>query len=219
MSADLPTLYSFRRCPYAMRGRMALSVADQSVILREIELRNRPDEIYQASAKGTVPVLVLADGTVIDESLDVMRWALAQNDPEAWLPTNDAEREACEELIARNDGDFKHHLDRYKYATRYDDVDEVEHRSAASEILLDLDARLQKQPFLLGERFTLADAALAPFVRQFAFADRAWFDAQPWPKLRNWLDAFIASPRFQRVMTKFPVWQSSDEPFVLDWNA
>ena len=219
MSAELPTFYSFRRCPYAMRGRMALSVAGQSVILREIELRNRPDEIYQASAKGTVPVLVLTDGTVIDESLDVMRWALSENDPEAWLPTNDAEREACKALIARNDGDFKHHLDRYKYATRYEDVDEVEHRSAASEILLDLDARLQNQPFLMGERFTLADAALAPFVRQFAFADRAWFDAQPWTSLRNWLDAFIASPRFQRIMTKYPVWQSSDEPFVLDWNA
>ena len=219
MSVELPTLYSFRRCPYAMRGRMALSVADQSVVLREIELRNRPDEIYRASAKGTVPVLVLADGTVIDESLDVMRWALGENDPEAWLPANDVEREACEELIARNDGDFKHHLDRYKYATRYDDVDEVEHRSAASEILHDLNVRLQSQSYLLGERFTLVDAAIAPFVRQFAFADRAWFDAQTWSSLRAWLDAFIALPRFQRVMTKYPVWQSGDEPFVLDWNA
>ncbi len=201
-----------------MRGRMALAVAEQPVILREIELRDRPDEIYEASPKGTVPVLVLADGAVLDESLDVMRWALTQNDPEAWLPATAAEQQACEALIRRNDGDFKHHLDRYKYATRYEDADEQEHRAAAAAILHDLNARLHDAPFLLGERFTLADAAIAPFVRQFAFADRSWFDAQPWPQLRSWLDRFIESARFLRAMKKYPVWQRGQEPFVLDWN-
>ena len=218
MSDSLPILYSFRRCPYAMRARMALAVSGQAVELREIELRNRPDEIYAASAKGTVPVLVLPDGKVIDESLDVMRWALAQNDPEAWLPINDAARGETEALLARNDGEFKHHLDRYKYATRYEDVDEVEHRDAASLILRELDARLQQHAFLLGDQIRFVDAALAPFVRQFAIADRAWFDGQDWTALRIWLDTFIASERFQSIMQKYPVWQPEADPLQLAWK-
>ncbi|MCH2100758.1 MAG: glutathione S-transferase, partial [Planctomycetes bacterium] len=158
------------------------------------------------------------DGTVIDESLDIMRWALGKNDSERWLPAMGAECESCDALIDQNDGDFKHHLDRYKYATRYDHVDEVDHRTAAADILQDLNDRLLSHPYLLGDRFTLADAAIAPFVRQFAFTDRDWFDAQPWGCLRNWLDAFIASPRFQRIMIKYPVWRVDQSPFVLEWS-
>jgi glutathione S-transferase len=218
MSDRFPLLYSFRRCPYAMRARMALAVSGQTVELREIELRNRPDEIYAASAKGTVPVLVLPEGEVIDESLDVMRWALAQNDPEAWLPSDASTQAETESLVARNDREFKHHLDRYKYATRYEDVDEVEHRDAASLVLRELDARLQQNAFLLGDQFQFVDAALAPFVRQFAIADRAWFDGQDWTELRAWLDAFIASERFQSIMQKYPVWQPEADPLQLAWK-
>lgn len=218
MSEPLPVLYSFRRCPYAMRARLALAVSQQRVELREIELRNRPDEIYAASAKGTVPVLVLPSGEVIDESLDVMRWALAQQDPEGWLPSQPADQALSDELLARNDGSFKHHLDRYKYATRYEDVDEQEHRSEAAKILFDLDARLQEHDYLIDAQFRFADAALAPFVRQFSLADRAWFDAQEWPHLRAWLDRFIQSERFLAIMQKYPVWQAGQEKLDVAWG-
>ena len=218
MSESLPILYSFRRCPYAMRARLALAVSAQKLELREIELRNRPDEIYAASAKGTVPVLVLPNGSVIDESRDVMHWALAQSDPMAWLPSGSEAQAETEALIVRNDGEFKHHLDRYKYATRYEDVDEIEHRDAASVVLRELDARLQQHAFLIDAEFRLADAAIAPFVRQFAIANRNWFDAQDWTALRSWLDRFIASERFQAIMQKYPVWQPGQERLVVNWK-
>lgn len=208
MNPASPILYSFRRCPYAMRARMALSVAAVEVTHREVDLKQRPPELYAASAKGTVPVVVLADGTVIDESLEVMRWALAMQDPEGWLPADEPEEQATRALIARNDGDFKHHLDRYKYATRYESVDPLEHRSVLAGILADLDEHLDATRFLIADRFTLADAALAPFVRQCAFADKEWFDAQPWPRLHAWLDAFLQSPRFLGVMEKHAVWKA-----------
>jgi len=206
MSPTLPILYSFRRCPYAMRARMALSVSGQVLEHREVDLKQRPEQLIAVSPKATVPVVVLADGTVLEESIDVMRWALAQHDPEGWLPSTEEDRATTEALIARNDGDFKQHLDRYKYATRYDDVDPLEHRTAASAILSELDHRLRSGTYLLGDRFTFADAALAPFVRQFAFADKAWFDAQPWPALQQWLESFLSSERFLGIMHKHPVW-------------
>lgn len=218
MSNELPILYSFRRCPYAMRARMAIAVSGRTVELREIELRNRPAEIYAASAKGTVPVLALPTGEVIDESLDVMRWALAQNDPEAWVPADATTQRETEALLVRNDGEFKHHLDRYKYATRYEDVDELEHRDAASVILRELDARLRQHTYLLDNELRFADAAIAPFVRQFAIADRAWFDSQDWTALRRWLDRFIASDRFRAIMQKYPVWQPNAAALSVAWN-
>jgi glutathione S-transferase len=201
-----------------MRARMALAASGQTVELREVELRNRPGELYAASAKGTVPVLVLSDGQVIDESLDVMHWALGKNDPMAWLPATEGLQSECDSLLARNDGVFKHHLDRYKYATRYEGVDEVEHREAGAVILRDLDACLRQRAFLLCDDFTLADAAVAPFVRQYALADRAWFDAQEWTALRAWLDGFTASERFLAVMHKYPVWQAGDGARQVRWQ-
>ena len=217
MSDALPILYSFRRCPYAMRARMALAVSGQVIELREVELKSRPDELYAASAKGTVPVLVLPNGRVLDESLEIMQWALAKNDPMAWLPATEALKIACEALVARNDGAFKHHLDRYKYATRYEGADAVEHREMGVKILRDLDARLRRCAYLLGDAFTLADAAIAPFVRQYALADRAWFDGQEWGALRAWLDQFTASTRFLAIMQKYPLWQVGDEPRAVRW--
>lgn len=208
MSAPLPILYSFRRCPYAMRARLALSVSEQTVEHREVDLKQRPPELYAASPKGTVPVLVLPDGRVLEESIEVMRWALEQHDPEAWLPEGAEQVAATDALITLNDGDFKFHLDRYKYATRYEGVDALEHRDAIAALLQDLNTRLSSTPYLLGPTFTMADAALAPFVRQCAFADKDWFDAQPWPQLQAWLEQFLKSDRFLGVMQKRPVWES-----------
>lgn len=217
MTTSLPILFSFRRCPYAMRARLALAVSGQTVALREVELKNRPPEIYAVSPKGTVPVLVLADGTVLEESIEIMHWTLARKDPLAWLGTSEARKNEIDALIQRCDGDFKHHLDRYKYANRYADVDAEEHRAKASEFLFHLQELLEQHTFLLAEQACLADMALAPFVRQFAFADRSWFDAQPWPQLRAWLDAFCASPLFARIMPKFEPWTPDAEPIEVSW--
>lgn len=208
--ADLPLLYSFRRCPYAMRARMALWVAGVTVELREVKLANKPDELLEASSKGTVPVLVLPDGQVVDESLDVMRWALSQNDPEGWLTGDDAA------LIARNDCEFKRHLDRYKYPNRYPDEDSTSdyHREQGLAVLQDLDARLAKHAFLCGDTRSLADMAIFPFIRQFANHDRAWFDAQPLPHLQGWLAGHLSSDIFTAIMVKHTPWQAGDEAVI-----
>ncbi|WOF73765.1 glutathione S-transferase [Parvibaculaceae bacterium PLY_AMNH_Bact1] len=207
MTQDLPILYSFRRCPYAMRARLALAVSGQSVALREVVLRDKPPEMIDVSPKATVPVLVLGDGTVLEESLDVMNWALAQADPEGWL---DVDRNIVGELVAENDGPFKHHLDRYKYANRYDGAVAEAHRAEASKTLSDLNARLEDADWLCGPSASFADYAILPFVRQFANTDRSWFDAQDWPHLRSWLERFLASDRFQSVMKKYPQWSAGD---------
>ena len=204
MSA-LPILYSFRRCPFAMRARMALLVSGQTVELREILLRAKPQAMLDASPKGTVPVLVLNDGQVIDQSLDIMRWALALQDPEAWLAGDD------EALIDRFDGSFKHHLDRYKYPNRHG-TDPVEHRAAGLEHLQALEQRLAASTFLCGPARTLADIALFPFIRQFAATDQAWFDAQPLPRVQAWLAMLIGSELFDRAMLRVPAWQPGDVP-------
>lgn len=207
MTTALPVLYSFRRCPYAMRARLALAISGQATEHREVDLRDRPAELYEASAKGTVPVLILPDGRVIDESLEIMLWTLEQNDPLEWLsssPENHAEALA---LIGENDGDFKRNLDLYKYASRTPGTNPIEHRELASVFLGKLDGMLSDTSFLFGRSASLADMAIAPFVRQFASADREWFDEGSWTNLRNWLDEFIASSLFASIMLKHPQWQ------------
>ncbi|MEL6642775.1 MAG: glutathione S-transferase [Pseudomonadota bacterium] len=204
MTAPRPILWSFRRCPYAMRARLALDVAEIDLEHREILLRDKPQAFLEASPKGTVPVLVV-DGQVIEESLDVMRWALAQNDPEGWLEMPDTGWD----LIAKTDGPFKTALDRYKYANRYEGADPTEEREKAALFLQKLDERLGPSPWLFGDAPRLADMAILPFVRQYANTDRDWFDAQPWPHLRSWIDHFLASPRFERIMRKHPLWVPS----------
>ena len=196
-------LYSFRRCPYAMRARMALSSSGLEYEHREVVLRDKPPEMLEVSPKGTVPVLVTPTGTVIEESLDIMRHALAMKDPEGWLERDDPE------LVAANDGPFKHHLDRYKYATRYADVDPEEHRSAALDILRRLETRLTSDTYLCGARRGLADIAIVPFIRQFANADRTWFDAQSLPRLQDWLERLITSELFTGVMAKHAQWKAA----------
>lgn len=203
-----PILYSFRRCPYAMRARMALWVAGVTVELREVKLAAKPPELLAASPKGTVPVLVLPQGTVIDQSLDIMRWALAQHDPEGWLAGDDPA------LIAANDGPFKHHLDRAKYPGRYEEGGVTDHRAAALALLAPLEARLADAPFLTGETRALTDIALLPFIRQFAAIEPEWFAAQPLPRLQCWLQGLCASALFTSVMGKFVPWQAGDAPVL-----
>lgn len=200
-----PIFYSFRRCPYAMRARLALQASDQQVELREIVLRDKAAEFLKVSPSGTVPCLQHEAG-VIDESLDIMIWALQRNDPRGWLDMPDVGHD----WIARADGPFKHALDRTKYASRYPDEDTSAHRAEASIFLSDLDHKLDLWIF---EKPTLADFAILPFVRQFAFIDKDWFDAQPWPALHGWLDAFLSSSEFAGIMDKQPMWRHGDTPF------
>ena len=197
------TLYSFRRCPYAMRARMALSVSGAQYEHREVVLRDKPPEMLEVSPKGTVPVLVTQDAGVLEESLDIMRWALAQSDPECWLERQD------EALLAANDGPFKHHLDRYKYSTRYDDVDPEEHGAKAVGHLRVLDQRLAASPYLCGEKRGFADIAIFPFVRQFVNADKAWFAAQGLEYVENWLASLTGSDLFAGIMAKHEQWKAA----------
>ncbi|ALM87062.1 glutathione S-transferase [Bordetella sp. N] len=191
-----------------MRARLALSASGQRCELREVVLRNKPMELLQASPKGTVPVLVLLDGRVIDQSLDIMHWALAQSDPAKWLVPERESKESMDALIALCDGPFKTHLDRYKYPDRYPGADSLEHRTQGVEYLLALDARLSQNAYLFGSAPCLADMAIAPFVRQFAATDATWFENQPWSALRRWLNAFTESERFEGIMEKYAPWIS-----------
>lgn len=199
-----PTLYSFRRCPYAMRARLAVASAGVEVELREILLKDKPQAFLEVSPSATVPSLLTADG-VIDESFDIMLWALRQNDPEGWLAMQDEGYD----WIKRADGPFKQALDRTKYETRYPDSDPTAQRDIAARFLSDLNDQITQWMY---ERATLADYAILPFVRQFAFIDKAWFDAQDWPNLQGWLEGFLTSEVFAAIMVKYPPWQEGDAP-------
>ncbi len=214
MSAPYPVLYSFRRCPYAMRARLALAASGQTCELREVVLANKPAELLQASGKATVPVLVLPSGQVIDQSLDIMLWALQRNDPLHWLPEGDSAMQGAMQLVALCDGEFKFHLDRYKYPTRYGLASGIDHRNAGAEFLEQLNVQLLATGHLCSTHFGLADAAIAPFVRQFAHTDPTWFAAQTWPALQQWLGAFEASTAFAQVMQKYAPW-AAGQPNVL----
>jgi len=201
-----PILYSFRRCPYAMRARMSLLESGVEVELREVILRDRPEHMMDLSPKGTVPVLLLPDGAVIEESLDIMLWSL----DESWLAGD------WKELIDVNDGDFKHHLDRYKYNNRYENVlSSEEHREHALSILKTYDERLSNQAYLCGDSISLADLALSPFVRQFANTDRGWFDQLPLLHLHNWLIGILEGDLFKSCMVKHKQWQNGQVPIYL----
>ena len=210
--AVLPVLYSFRRCPYAMRARLALHASGLHVEQREVELKSKPARMLAASPKGTVPVLVLPDGRVIDESLDIMRWALQTQDPLQWWPQDPARWNTTMAFLEANDGPFKQALDRYKYPHRFGLTDGADWRDAGARHLLQLDAGLQMAPFLSGEHWGLCDAALAPFVRQFAHTDKTWFAAQAWPQLARWLADFEASAAFAAIMHKHPPWVDPAPP-------
>lgn len=199
-----------------MRARLALRLGGKVVELREVELKNRPDALRAISPKATVPVLQLTDGTVLEQSLDLMKWALGCDTDDVHVCG--VRSEEMDALIELCDTEFKHHLDRYKYSTRYDDVDPGIHQTAATEFLNDLESRLEKGSFLFGGEQSFADLAIAPFVRQFANTDRNWFDAQPWPRLIHWLNTFTSSELFLSVMDKHQPWQPEHQN-VLRWPS
>lgn len=211
-TAALPVLYSFRRCPYAMRARLALAASGQACELRELVLKNKPQGLLQASPKGTVPVLVLpptangAPGLVLEQSLDIMLWALQRHDPGGWLPPHHGTLQDMLALIAQCDGPFKQALDRCKYPSRYPDADTTLARPQAVQWLQGLDVRLHALPYLFGTHAALADMAIAPFVRQFAGIDADWWSKQPWPHLQAWLAQWQASALLASVMHKLPAW-------------
>lgn len=213
---ELPVLYSFRRCPYAMRARLAVLASGIPVELREVMLRDKAPEFLAVSPSATVPCLVTTSGDVIDESYDIMRWALSRNDPDGWLEPEDGDLADAMALIADIDGPFKQHLDRYKYDTRYADVNKKTERSVAAAYLKSLDERLVARNWLLGARPSLADYAILPFVRQFANTDRDWFEAEDWPHLKNWLKAFETSQHFADIMAKYDKWHAGDEPITFE---
>ncbi len=201
-------LYSFRRCPYAMRGRMGLKVSGLSYEHREIILRDKPEDMLTASPKGTVPVYITDDGTVIDESLDLLKWALGQNDSMGWL---NCDLEAANALISANDSEFKHHLDRYKYASRYSDTAkrgdiDMAHRLKAETHIQILEDHLNGGSYLLGEKQSIADIAIFPFIRQFSNVEPEWWAAAPYPKTRDWLTRHLESDLFKTIMMKYPLW-------------
>lgn len=201
---NLPILYSFRRCPYAMRTRLSLVSSKVKVELREVILREKPHDFLRVSPSATVPCLVL-ENRVIDESLDIMIWALNENDPENWLDM------PCEgyDLIKESDGPFKYALDKIKYTSHHPDVDLNKSRAEACRFLSKLESMLNKS-YLFGEKNTLADYSILPFIRQFANIDIAWFNSQPWPKLQHWLKCFISSNRFEQIQSKYPQWKVND---------
>jgi len=214
MDTNPAILYSFRRCPYAMRARMALANSGLIVELREILLRNKPQQLLDISAKGTVPVLLLGNGSVIDESLDIMLWALSKNDPSHWF-NNDLIKD-INQLIQENDGEFKYYLDRYKYADRYPDHEPLYYRQQAEKFLIDLEQRLSQHKFLCSNNCSLADIAIFPFIRQFANVDFAWFQSSNYCNLNQWLNNHIESKLFQSIMDKYPAWKTGDDPVLFN---
>ena len=211
----LPVLYSFRRCPYAIRARLALHSSGTAVELREVSLHDKPESMLAASPKGSVPVLLLPDGNVIDESWDIMRWALQRNDPEGWLGRDHRHVDAAGDLVSGNDTAFKYWLDRYKYPDRYPEHPQTHYRNMAEQFLLKLESRLGASRFLLGDERSVADAALFPFVRQFAGVDQDWFAQSPCPKLQRWLTDFLDSAAYAAVMAKYAIWHPGDPPVIM----
>lgn len=210
-----PILYSFRRCPYAMRARLALAASGIKTELREVVLKDKPAELMAVSPKATVPVLQTETGRVIDESIDIMRWALDKRDPLNWYQTLSRRQQIqCDELIANNDGDFKYYLDRYKYADRYPEHPESYYREQGEKTLQNLESLLKENGCLISEKWTMADIALLPFVRQFALVDKDWFNTVPYPLVRDWLNHFLQSELFASVMTKYDQWHTNQSQIL-----
>lgn len=221
MAASLHRLYSFRRCPYAMRARLGIVFAELQVELREIVLKNKPAQMLTISPKGTVPVLELAEGArskrqVIEESREILEWALEQNDPHALLNTDLV---SANTLIEQNDNEFKHWLDRYKYADRHPERSQLEYRQQGEVFLQVLENLLTKNKYLFGDHISIADIGIMPFVRQFAHVDREVFYSLPYPYLQQWLSDWLEHPVFQQVMVKYQPWQVGDEIVIFPMDS
>jgi|SRR5450830_288587 len=198
-----PILYSYRRCPYAMRARMALRYSGIAVEIIEISLKDKPQHLLAISPKATVPVLVLADGKVIEQSLEIMQWALLQQDTANWLASSASEQAIdAHRLIAENDGTFKQLLDRYKYAVRFPEKPQETYRQQCEGFLSKLEALLGQHHYLLGNHCSIADVAIFPFIRQFAGVDDLWFSQAPYPRIRMWLNEWLKSALFISIMQK-----------------
>lgn len=206
-------LYSFRRCPYAIRTRMVIAYSQIQLEIREVVLKDKPKDMLVASPKGTVPVLVIESANkreVIDESLDIMKWALAQNDPKTIVTKED--EFTTHPLIQENDNEFKQHLDKYKYADRFPSHPVEEYRARGEVFLAKLNKQLEASRYLTGRKLSVLDIAIFPFIRQFAFVDKAWFDQSRYTRLESWLNEFLTSPLFLSTMEKLPQWQSGQPP-------
>ncbi len=207
----LPILYSLRQCPYAMRARMGLLLAKQSVILRDIVMKNIPTQMLAASPKGKVPVLVFNDSSVIDESLDIMLWALKQNDPNNLLYKHEPDAlENMLSLISRNDNEFVDALKKYKAAARYHDNNIESARNQCESFISHLEENLTNHHYIMGESLSLVDYAILPFIRQFSRVDRKWYTHAPYPKLRQWLEKHYQDPIFAKTMTQYSQWLDSN---------
>jgi glutathione S-transferase len=204
---DYPVVYSFRRCPYAMRARLALYSSQLIYELREVILSNKPSEMLLISQKATVPVLQLESGLVIDESLEIMKWALEKSDPDGLLPVYYKYQNELDELILLIDTEFKVHLDKYKYPNRYEGVDPIDHRNRAMKILQQIEGFVNNRLYFYGENLSFADMAILPFIRQYRIADPDWFDiVMPLPAIKGWLNQFLQNTVFHRVMIKTSAW-------------
>ncbi|MDE4453891.1 glutathione S-transferase [Psychrobacter sp. DAB_AL62B] len=216
MTSSLYRLYSFRRCPYAMRARLGLLFAELQVELREIVLKNKPTQMLAISPKGTVPVLqvfdAIVDDAVIEESREIMMWALEQQDPQGLLDTKFLHQ--ANALIKQNDNEFKHWLDRYKYADRHLEMTQTEYRQRGEVFLQVLEKLLAKNKYLLSDSISVADIGIMPFVRQFAHVDRDVFYSLPYPNLQQWLQHWLEHPLFLQAMIKFKPWQEGDDVMV-----
>lgn len=215
MIQPIPTLYTFRRCPYCMRAHMALRYSGIRVELREVLLRDMPAEALDLSAKGTVPILQVSATEVLDESWDIVKWSLRQHDPDNWLGEDERHLLDAEMLVEINDFSFKPELDRYKYADRYPEHDQIYFRTQCVEFLEELEQRLTQHQYLLGDEHSLADTAIFPFIRQFSLVDKDWFDASPFPQLQRWLDQLIHSDLFEHIFRKHEPWKAGDDAIYL----
>jgi len=208
-----PILYSFRRCPYAIRARMFLSYMEVSVELREVLLNERPQSLYKISSKGTVPVLLLKDGKVLDESLDIMRWAIKQGEQKLYEDKLNEQNQ----LIKYNDTKFKYWLDKYKYHVRYLEHSREYYQRKCSKTLAEYDMRLRENAYLMGDRIRLADIAIFPFIRQCANVDQNWFNNK-YPNLNQWLEIWKQSRLFKSVMMKYNQWRLGDELLIVNFQ-
>ena len=210
-----PTLYSFRRCPYAMRARLALRLCKIECIIREISLKAKNREFLKVSPKGTVPVLVLPNGKVLEESLDIINWALEQNDPNKLKVNDKLTKQINEKYIQLFDSDFKFHLDRYKYSSRYNISNSEIHRNKARNLLIEINAMLEGKDYIGGQYMSLLDISILPFVRQYRIADINWFDNHLGLRnINNWVNIFLNTEILASIMTKYKVWEKDDPPIL-----
>ena len=208
-----PILYSFRRCPYAIRARMVLSYMEVSVDLREVLLNERPQSLYKISSKGTVPVLLLNDGKVFDESLDIMLWAIEQGEQKLYEDKLNEQNQ----LIKYNDTKFKYWLDKYKYHVRYLEHSRDYYQRKCSKTLAEYDMMLRGNAYLMGDRIRLADIAIFPFIRQCANVDQNWFNNK-YPNLNQWLEIWKESRLFKSVMMKYNQWILGDKLLIVNFQ-